>query len=234
MKVRSTENLIKSAWKLYKKNLSNFIITGLIFFALIFLFAFLIILSFFILPIILAILVSEGSKIVLVSLIITLIFTTVLIFLLFVSYQDVIFILIAQEAFSGKSALPLSLVFKKGLKKLWSYFWVNCLISLIIFLGLVCFIVPGIVLALYLFFVKYLIIADNTRGLKNLKLSIKLTKSYLGEIFILSLLFIVASFIANSFAGAGLLTTLLVYPMMICASFLLYTDIKKDKKLSLT
>jgi hypothetical protein len=230
MKVRSTENLIQDAWKLYKRNLSNFIIVGLIFTALTFIFAFLIILSFFFIPFLVALLVNYASKTVVIFIIAS-ILLFILIFLLLVSYQDVIFILVAQEAFSHKSALALSLIFKKGIKKLWPYFWVNLIVTLIITLGLIFFIIPGIIAGLFLFFVKYLIIADGIRGLRSLKLSIKATSDHLGQVFILVSLFIISSVISNSFGGAGILTMLLVYPMMTCVSFLLYTDIKKNKKL---
>jgi hypothetical protein len=227
MKPRSIENLIKDSWSLYKDNLNNFIIAALIFMAVSFVLVIFIFLAMIIIPVIFG-LVNPASYLIIISVVIIgLLFY--LLFVAFMTLEDIVFILIAKSAQTRKK-LTLSKVLHISWPKFWSLFWINIIISLIILLGFIFFIIPGIILSIYLIFAKYLIVIDDVRGFRSLRLSARIVSGHFWEVIVLSLVFSVVSLLTNSIGG-GIITMLLVYPMLVVAFFLLYIDIKKAKKL---
>jgi hypothetical protein len=223
-KVRSTEDLIKGAWEFYKNQLNNFIIAGLIILAISFVLVIpTYIIGIFLFPWIISWIANSGSIIAIIGLV-SIIILILLLFIAFASYMDIVFILIARDASQGAKN-SLSVYFREALAKFWPYFWINIIISIIVFIGFIFFIIPGIILGWFLFFVKYLIIVDDVRGLKTLKISMRMVSHYFKEVFLLILIYMAASFVAGGFGG-GIITMFLITPMMICSSLLLYLDIK--------
>ena len=69
------------------------------------------------------------------------------------------------------------------------YLFASILKSLIIFLGFILFIVPGIILSIRLSFFDYLIVDKNSKIIESLKRSWEITRSNTWNLFLLYLLF---------------------------------------------
>lgn len=60
----------------------------------------------------------------------------------------------------------------------WSFLWVNILLGLILLVGFIALIIPGIILTVYLAFSVWVLIFEDKKGLEAIKRSLNLVKGY--------------------------------------------------------
>lgn len=130
--------------------------------------------------------------------------------------------------------LELGFAVKKSWKLLFPYLWVSILAGLIVSIGYLFFIVPGIIFAIWFFMAPYALILEGKKGAQALKRSKELVDGYfwpvLGRVLIISLIIMGSCmFLAwIPFVGMFALSVLLV-PVSTVFIFLLYQNLKKVK-----
>ena len=95
--------------------------------------------------------------------------------------------------------------FKEVLGSAWSYLWILSLSTLVIFSGIILFIIPGLILSTYLMFALYTRVAESTTGLTALTRSTELVRGYWWAItlrmIVLTLAMVVAFFLVGFVLG---------------------------------
>jgi|GEM_PF-6055218 len=69
--------------------------------------------------------------------------------------------------------------FRSSRKFIWTYFWLSILVSLITALGFIAFIIPGLILMLFVWFSDWILVTGQARGLE----AIALSREYVRGIF---------------------------------------------------
>ena len=84
--------------------------------------------------------------------------------------------------------------------------WVNLLASLVVLGGFILFIIPGIIISLYVYFVQYVYAKEGVRGIEALLRSRDLVQgnwwALLSRLFVLGLIFFVIFIVLGSLAGS--------------------------------
>ena len=136
---------------------------------------------------------------------------------------------------------PLKEIFKQTWKNYWNCLIVEILMFLFVLLGFACFIVPGIIISIYLGFSMFVLLIENKKGINALKGSWNLVKgnwwSIFEKIFLLNILTIIPSIIFQWLSKSiGLFNiissvyTLLLLPFSLIFSYLIYQDLRKSKE----
>jgi len=84
---------------------------------------------------------------------------------------------------NSKSGANFASSLKQSFKKLWSFVWISFLVNVIVGLGFVLFIIPGIVFAIWYLFAIYVFADKGTRGWSALKKSKQLVQGRWWPIF---------------------------------------------------
>lgn len=129
----------------------------------------------------------------------------------------------------------ISDVIKKGWSKYLSFLLVSFLTGLIVGLGFLFLIVPGIIFTIWFAFSTYVVICEDKRGLKALSRSKELIKGYwwpaAKRIFAILIITIPLSMVAQFFPYLGQLAfTILFAPFSVIYSYLIYQNLKKIKE----
>lgn len=85
-------------------------------------------------------------------------------------WLDIVLIKMVQKALSGKK-INAAEEFSAATPLIFSYFWVSILVVVAVIAGLILFIIPGLILAIYLAFATYIFVLENKRGIEALKSS---------------------------------------------------------------
>jgi len=128
-----------------------------------------------------------------------------------------------QDAFEGGQAdLGRSWQLTKG--KLGSLIAVAIVVPVILFLGYVLFVIPGLILTLLLFFVAQAIMIDNKGALESLGASYEFVKANLTDSAIVALVSIAIYFVVSMIPLIGFLLVLVAIPYFIALSTIFYID----------
>ncbi len=131
-------------------------------------------------------------------------------------------------------------VLKKSLRQVPALFWATLLAGLLILIGLVLFLIPGIILAVMLAFVGYVVVLEGVSGTQALSRSRALVKGRWFQVFWRGLAFVliigipagVVSSVLGSVFGdnnntvGNLLTALFVTPFGLVYGYNLYRNLK--------
>jgi hypothetical protein len=92
--------------------------------------------------------------------------------------------------------------------KLWDYFLASIIYGLIIFVGFLLLIVPGVIWSLKFRFYSYFIIDKNMSPIEALKASAAITDGYKAQLFMLGILVGLINFLGLLCLGVGLFLTI--------------------------
>lgn len=227
-KLRSPEKLIKDAWQIYAKNWVFLIKALLISIALVFP----LVLGF--IPPAATALAAIFAKQKMLLVILAIIFFLAFILLSFIigSWSQTFLYQAVCQAGQGKQ-----LSIRKMLRLAWQK-WFSFLIShlfsgLLIFLGLILLIIPGIILAIWFSLVSYVVVIEKTGPIEALKRSKKLVESHfwavLGRMALILFLSILATTIFSKFKLVGGIANFLLSPLWLLMNYLIYKDLAKIK-----
>lgn len=87
----------------------------------------------------------------------------------------IITIQVAQKLYLGESVSPKEMI-KPAINRIAGYLWVNIIMSVLIFIGFLIFIIPGIILAIWYSFSEQVFVLENVRGYNALKRSKELVE----------------------------------------------------------
>ena len=128
----------------------------------------------------------------------------------------------------GDNNTKLKEVMSQGWQNLASFFWVGFLRGVIVLLGFICFIVPGIVFSIWFSFAPYVFIFEGKKGFEALKRSKELVKGKWWPIFWRIVIVMVISGLISSIRFFGPIVNLLfTTPFIIVFFNNLYEDLKK-------
>jgi len=98
------------------------------------------------------------------------------------------------------------------------------IVGVIVAIGLILFVIPGIYLGIRLMFFTYYIVDKDAGVMDSIKMSWELTRNGVVNLFLLSILFIVINFIGALLFGIGLAITI---PLTFLATATLYRKFQK-------
>ena len=101
----------------------------------------------------------------------------------------------------------------------WNFLIAIFPVGVAIVLGLVAFIIPGVILALMFFFVKFLIIDRDMAPIEAMKESIRITKGHRFELLVFLLLIIALNVVGLACFGVGLLVSLPVSSLAMVRAY---------------
>lgn len=101
----------------------------------------------------------------------------------------------------------------------WSFLVATFLTGVVVVLGLIAFIIPGIILALMFFFVKFLVIDRDMNPVDAMKESIRITKGNRFELLVLALLVLVLNVVGALCIGLGLLISVPVTSLALMRAY---------------
>lgn len=123
---------------------------------------------------------------------------------------------------------------KEGWSKYWPFFLVSLLTGLIIGLGFLFLIVPGIIFAVWFAFPTYVVICEDKRGFKALSRSRELVKghwwSVAKRVFAIMIITFPLSMSAQFIPYLGQLAFIILFPpFSVIYSYLIYQNLKEMK-----
>ena len=212
----SLGDLLKNSFEIYKKNSHTFI-SLMALHAVAFL-VFLPAALLFIIP------RSHFYKLVLFALLLIVFAIAMLIIGLWVQVS----LLFAIKNRNSKVNLQKSL--RQGWEHITAYIWVTLLVGLVVFGGILLFIIPGIIFSIWFSFSKYVFVAEGKESTKALIKSKELVMGnwwgIFGRILVVTLLASLISYIP--FLGP-LINFFFMVPFIQIYLYLLYEDLRKKK-----
>ena len=125
-------------------------------------------------------------------------------------------------------------IFQEVWKKLWQYLWIVTLVGFFTTLSFIFFIIPGLIVGIYLVFFPYVLITEEGRGMNALKRSWALVKGnwwkVFGRIFLLNMIFGTIFIILSSINDSlGTIFQYFLMPFNVIFMYLIYLELKKSK-----
>jgi len=125
---------------------------------------------------------------------------------------------ISLKIHDGKTT-GLDEFFSLNFKQYLDYLWLTIVYSVMVFVGLVLLIVPGVILILKYQFCVYLLIDKKLKPFAALRQSGEMTKGHLGSLFVFWLAILLLTVIGALLFGLGLLITV---PVVMLAQVYVY------------
>ncbi len=125
--------------------------------------------------------------------------------------------------------------FKEGRSKFLPFLIASILVSLVVGVGFLLLIIPGIIFSVWLTFVSYTVICEDKRNFGALKRSKELVKGYwwqvLGRIICLSVIMVICSFLSQLIfqVFGAIVFSVLSSPFGVVYSYLIYKDLRRIK-----
>jgi hypothetical protein len=143
---------------------------------------------------------------------------------------------IYQSIYQAAKGKPLSI--RKMLQLAWpkwfSYFLASLISGLLIFLGFILLIIPGIIFIVWFFLVPYVVVVEEASPIEALKRSKKTVRGHFWEVLgRLALLFFFPALLAAILVRLGFIGTIanfLLSPLWMIAGYLIYEDLAKAKR----
>lgn len=125
-------------------------------------------------------------------------------------------------------------VIKEGWSKYWPFFLVSLLTGLVVGLGFLLFIIPGVIFAIWFAFPAYTVICEDKRGFKALSRSKELVKGHwwpvAKRVFAIMIITIPLSMGAQFIPYLGQLAFIVLFaPFSIIYNYLIYQNLKEIK-----
>lgn len=118
-------------------------------------------------------------------------------------------------------------------KIVWRLFFANMLSGLVVVLGLVLLIIPGIIFAVWFSFVSFVLVTENLGAMESLKRSKSLVSGYfwavVGRFLVFFLLIAVLEIAISLIPFIGSIVLMLFSPFGVLLPYLVFEDLKKVK-----
>jgi len=147
----------------------------------------------------------------------------VIVFIILLILAEGMTIVMVRDAFEGRGA-DLSSAWESTKGKIGALLIASILVAVIVGLGYICLIIPGLILTFLLYFVAQAIMIDDEGAVGSLKASYRFVMSNLGDSVIIILISIAIAFILSIIPIIGDILLLLAMPFLISLATLLYID----------
>ncbi len=143
--------------------------------------------------------------------------------------------LVYQAVYQAGKGKPLSI--KKILQLAWkkwpAYFLATLFSTFLIILGFILLIIPGIILAVWFFFIPYVVVIEKAGAVQALKRSKQLVEGHfwgvLGRLALIFLISILLASILVKLSFIGSLVNFFLSPLWMVVGYLIYVDLAKAK-----
>jgi hypothetical protein len=125
----------------------------------------------------------------------------------------------------GDRGLGVKDSLKAGYGRLWSFLWLMGLAWLLITGGLLLFLVPGLIFAIWFLPAQFIVILEQDRGMSAVMKSRQYVRGRFWDVLGRLLLIMLLYGTANALPGGGLLFAPFMYIML----YLMYTDLRDEK-----
>jgi len=163
------------------------------------------------------------------SLILILLMVVALIAMVFISLWISVSLLIAIK--EREREIGIKELFSMAHHKIISYFWISLLETVIIFVGFLLFIIPGIIMSIWFSLALIVFISEDLKGRKALSRSKQLVKghwwSVFWKFFVFNVIIMTISITVGLIPFIGGFIGVLLMPLSIIFSFLIYENLKK-------
>ncbi|MFH1187373.1 MAG: hypothetical protein V1688_00765 [bacterium] len=133
---------------------------------------------------------------------------------------------------SGES-IGITESYKRSWNKIWPFFWMTILSAIIILIGFLFFIIPGIILAIQLSFAPYIALVEDQGALSSIKKSREYVKDFWWEVLwrfvFIGLIIIITQIISGLIPFAGILL-LILSPIITIYFYSIYRHLKAIKE----
>ena len=147
------------------------------------------------------------------------------------------------EIANSTKSLPIKELLRKGWSIVWSYWVLSLLSSLLIFGGILLFIVPGIIFSIWFAFAMYILVIEGTKGMDALVKSREYVRGnwwgVFGRIALVSIIVWIVVWVFTLFfqgsenEGIGgivqFVISILLTPFTVIYTYLMYESLKKNK-----
>ena len=136
------------------------------------------------------------------------------------------FLGLMRMTLNSYAGLPVKfeMIFKESGEVLWRYALASIMTAIIVIIGLVLLIVPGIIAQIMLCLSAFLVLEKGMKPVEALKESRRMTKGKRWELFLFLLVLVIVNIVGAIPAGLGLLVTL---PISLLALAHVYKNIDK-------
>jgi len=158
----------------------------------------------------------------------------------------IIYIIVLLGAALGAAALLYLIIhraekigvidcYKKALSLFFPYLLIYIMFWLVILVGSIFLIIPGIIFYIYLNFSFFVLVEEGTKGVKALSRSKKLVKGYWWQVFLREIVIMIVLFVSAWVIGqipviGFSLGLVLATPFVLIFSYLIYKDLKRIKQ----
>lgn len=132
------------------------------------------------------------------------------------------------NADAGKK-IDLKEVYKFAWEKLWVFFWTQLLAGLFVMLGFIFFIIPGIIIAIYLQFVIFAIVFENKKGMDAIRRSWEMVKGNWWMVFLVLLVVGFAQGALSWIPVIGAIAGFILTPLWQCIIYSMYRQLASSK-----
>jgi len=117
--------------------------------------------------------------------------------------------------------------------KILSYWWISILNGIIVMLGFLLLIVPGIIFSIWFSFSFYVLVSEDRKGMKALLRSKELVKGYWWKVFwrffMLNIIVFLVAYIVSFIPFIKSIIYLFITPFSVIFGFLIYENLKQLK-----
>ena len=114
--------------------------------------------------------------------------------------------------------------------KMASYYWVVFLHAVIVFVGFILFVIPGIIFSVWFCLSQYALVFEGKKGMQALSRSRQLVKGYWWQVVGRLLLLVLIAMVVSSISKLGfLINSLFTVPFAIIYIYAIYEDLKRVK-----
>ncbi len=122
--------------------------------------------------------------------------------------------------------------------KILSYWWISILNGIIVMLGFLLLIIPGIIFSIWFSFSFYVLVSEDRKGMKALLRSKELVKGYWWKVFwrffVLNIIIFLIAYIVSFIPFIKTIIYLFITPFSVIFGFLIYENLKQLKWSRLT
>lgn len=232
----SIDDIFRQSWLLFKQRYNKWLIPNLLYLAL----SFLIVLIILILIVIGSLVISWNIQD-LYNYNFTFLISFIIFFSLitfgFLFLAGIITTIISVRILLAKDySDPIKILYYRALRYFWLYLGLTVLLSLIISIAYLFFIIPGIILTVYLLFSFFILLDKKEIGIfGSMKKSWQLVKGHFwpvfGRLLLFTLIYLTAACIIGVFPFVSLAIYFVLMPYYFCVIIVLYQDLKRIKKI---
>jgi len=129
----------------------------------------------------------------------------------------------------GGEKIDIKIAFLVAYQKFWLILATSIIAGVLMLIGFILFVIPGLILAVYFQFIMYVVIFENKWGVDAIKRSYEIVKGNFWWVVLIILLVALASGLIGSIPFVGGIITFILTPFWQVIMYVVYKDLKGMK-----